>query len=72
MSEIGEGGRMVTFVSHSMPAILRLCDRAILLDHGRVIVDGPTYEAVGGTWSRVRVERARAYGMTPQACLAMP
>jgi lipopolysaccharide transport system ATP-binding protein len=47
MSEIGAGGRTIVFVSHSMPAILRLCDRAILLDHGRVVVDGPTHEAVG-------------------------
>ncbi|HEX7490076.1 MAG TPA: ABC transporter ATP-binding protein [Candidatus Limnocylindrales bacterium] len=46
MSEIGEGGRTVIFVSHSMPAVLRLCNRAILLDKGRAIVDGPTHEVV--------------------------
>jgi len=46
MSEIGKGGRTIIFVSHSMPAILRLCDRAILLDHGQVVVDGTTHEAV--------------------------
>jgi lipopolysaccharide transport system ATP-binding protein len=46
MSEIGQGGRTVIFVSHSMPAILRLCDRAILLDRGRVVIDGPTHEVV--------------------------
>jgi lipopolysaccharide transport system ATP-binding protein len=46
MSEIGRGGRTVVFVSHSMPAILRLCDRAILLDRGRVIADGTTAEVV--------------------------
>ena len=46
MSEIGEGGRTILFVSHSMPAILRLCDRAILLDHGRVVTDGPTHHVV--------------------------
>jgi lipopolysaccharide transport system ATP-binding protein len=46
MSEIGEGGRTVVFVSHSMPAVLRLCGRAILLDRGRVIADGPTAQAV--------------------------
>ena len=43
MSEIGESGRTIIFVSHSMPAILRLCDRAILLEHGRTIMDGPTH-----------------------------
>src|SRR6266508_4704472 len=29
-----------------MPAILRLCSRALLLDHGRLVTDGPTHEAV--------------------------
>jgi lipopolysaccharide transport system ATP-binding protein len=46
IEEIGQSGRTVIFVSHSMPAILRLCSRAILLDHGRVITDGPSHEAV--------------------------
>jgi lipopolysaccharide transport system ATP-binding protein len=46
MSEIGAGGRTIIFVSHSMPAVTRLCDRAILLDHGGVVVDGPTSDVV--------------------------
>ena len=46
MSEIGRGGRTILFVSHSMPSVLRLCDRAILLDHGRTVIDGPTHEVV--------------------------
>jgi lipopolysaccharide transport system ATP-binding protein len=46
MSEIGQAGRTIVFVSHSMPAILRLCERAILLDHGGVVVQGPTQQVV--------------------------
>jgi lipopolysaccharide transport system ATP-binding protein len=46
MSELGEGGRTVLFVSHSMPAVLRLCETAILLDHGRVIVSGPSHAVI--------------------------
>lgn len=46
MSEIGEGGRTILFVSHSMPSVLRLCDRAILLEHGRTVADGPTHDVV--------------------------
>lgn len=41
MGEVGQEGRTVVFVSHSMTAITRLCARAILLDCGRVIADGP-------------------------------
>ena len=33
-------GRTVLFVSHSMPAVTRLCQRAVLLDEGRILLDG--------------------------------
>jgi lipopolysaccharide transport system ATP-binding protein len=46
MSEIGQAGRTIVFVSHSMPAILRLCQRAVLLDHGHVVTFGPTHSVV--------------------------
>jgi lipopolysaccharide transport system ATP-binding protein len=46
MSEIGQAGRTIMFVSHSMPAVLRLCDRAILLHRGGVAADGPTQQVI--------------------------
>jgi lipopolysaccharide transport system ATP-binding protein len=46
MQELGKEGRTVLFVSHSLPTITRLCRRAILLDKGRLIADGPTGEVV--------------------------
>jgi lipopolysaccharide transport system ATP-binding protein len=46
IEEIGSSGRTVVFVSHSMPAILRLCSRALLLEKGRTIAQGPTHEVV--------------------------
>jgi homopolymeric O-antigen transport system ATP-binding protein len=46
METLGESGRTVLFVSHNLQAILQLCDRAILLEHGRVVKDGPTNEVV--------------------------
>jgi lipopolysaccharide transport system ATP-binding protein len=42
MSELGQGGRTILFVSHSMPAVLRLCAQALLLDHGNIIASGST------------------------------
>lgn len=39
-------GRTVLFVSHNLPAIRTLCARSILLDHGRLVFDGPTHEAI--------------------------
>jgi lipopolysaccharide transport system ATP-binding protein len=38
-------GTTLIFVSHDRPAVLGLCDRAILLDHGRMVLDS-TPEAV--------------------------
>lgn len=46
MDELGSSGRTVIFVSHSMPSILRLCQRAILLDKGSVLEDGPAHSVV--------------------------
>lgn len=46
IQDIGSQGRTVLFVSHSMPSILRLCPRVILLDHGGLIVDGPAHDVV--------------------------
>jgi lipopolysaccharide transport system ATP-binding protein len=40
MEELGGTGRTVVFVSHSMPSILRLCPRVILLDGGHITADG--------------------------------
>jgi lipopolysaccharide transport system ATP-binding protein len=41
MDAAGKSGRTVIFVSHNMPAVTRLCSRAIMLDKGRVYTDGP-------------------------------
>jgi len=41
MQEVGEQGRTVLFVSHSIPAVTRLCNKAILLDEGRLLEEGP-------------------------------
>lgn len=39
MEEAGKDGRTVLFVSHNLPAVSRLCSRAILLREGRIIMD---------------------------------
>ena len=47
MGEIGEGGnRTILVVSHNMDAIMRLCKRAILLDKGRLVLDGNVRDVV--------------------------
>jgi lipopolysaccharide transport system ATP-binding protein len=40
MESVAEEGRTILFVSHSMPTIQALCDRALLLREGRVVDEG--------------------------------
>ena len=46
MEDVRQKGRTVLFVSHSMPAITRLCSRTILLNHGTITDDGPSAKVV--------------------------
>ena len=53
MQEVSEGGRTVFFVSHMMHAISKLCKRVMLIDGGRVVVDGPAEQVVSDYMQRV-------------------
>ncbi|HEX6491180.1 MAG TPA: ABC transporter ATP-binding protein [Gaiellaceae bacterium] len=44
--ELRDSGKTLVFVSHSAPAVERLCERAILLQQGRVARDGVTKDVV--------------------------
>ncbi len=46
MEDVGQHGRTVLLVSHDMPAITRLCKRAILLNKGEVVQEGSAHEVV--------------------------
>lgn len=39
-------GATILFVSHSANQVVELCDRAILLDHGELLYDGPPRRAI--------------------------
>lgn len=46
MNQVARGGRTVFFVSHNMPAVRQLCSRALLIDQGRLVADGPVDQVV--------------------------
>jgi lipopolysaccharide transport system ATP-binding protein len=46
MEELGNAGRTVLFVSHALPAIAQLCDRALWIDGGHVVGDGIPSEVI--------------------------
>jgi lipopolysaccharide transport system ATP-binding protein len=54
MESVAKAGRTVLFVSHNMAAVNRLCQRAVVLDHGLVIIDAPAAEATTRYWGDVR------------------
>jgi lipopolysaccharide transport system ATP-binding protein len=45
-SSINQEGRTIIFVSHNMQAIRNLCSRAVLLDQGSLVADGPVSEVL--------------------------
>ena len=47
MSDVSrENGRTILYVSHNMNTIRQLCDRCIVLDHGKAVFDGDVEEAI--------------------------
>jgi ABC-type polysaccharide/polyol phosphate transport system ATPase subunit len=46
IAEFKAGGGTIVFVSHDPSGVERVCDRAIMLDHGRVVEEGPAAEVV--------------------------
>jgi lipopolysaccharide transport system ATP-binding protein len=48
MGDVRKQGRTILFVSHSMPSIQRLCTRALLVDHGKILQDSDPATVVAG------------------------
>jgi lipopolysaccharide transport system ATP-binding protein len=68
MNDIRREGRTIFFVSHDTSAVTRLCRRALFLERGRVVADGPSHEVVSEYLSanrRAAAERAWAADEAP-------
>ena len=46
MRAIAKSGATVIFVSHNLHAVAEFCERCILLERGRIIVDGPSDQVI--------------------------
>jgi lipopolysaccharide transport system ATP-binding protein len=53
LSDVGQSGRTVLFVSHNLEAVERLCPRTIWIDAGQIRRDGETAEVIGEYLSTV-------------------
>jgi lipopolysaccharide transport system ATP-binding protein len=46
MEDVGAHGRTILFVSHNLSAMTRLCKRAVLIEQGKIVMDGPAPQVV--------------------------
>jgi len=46
MKEFREKANALVFISHNLDQIRVLCDRVIIMDHGRILFDGPSSEGL--------------------------
>lgn len=58
-------GRAVLFVSHQLNSVRRLCTRALLLDHGRVIATGDPSEITAAFQASMRPSSAQSADGVP-------
>ncbi|KZD00020.1 ABC transporter ATP-binding protein [Oceanibaculum pacificum] len=63
LTRLKENGTTILFVSHSARSVTELCDRAIWLDRGEMLMDGPPDEVMVAyqRFSHLDSERAAAY-----------
>lgn len=46
MQEMARVGRTIVYVSHNLPSVSSICDRAIILNKGQIVSDGPAHQVV--------------------------
>ncbi|MGZ4386538.1 MAG: ABC transporter ATP-binding protein [Gaiellaceae bacterium] len=57
ISEFKQRGGTILFVSHDASSVERLCERAVLLQRGGVVFDGPAHESIVRYQAQLAAER---------------
>jgi ABC-type polysaccharide/polyol phosphate transport system ATPase subunit len=60
MREMMEKARLMVFVSHDLESVVRICNRAVWLDHGRLMAEGEPTEVVRAYIQHVERGQAQA------------
>ncbi|MBI5102209.1 MAG: ABC transporter ATP-binding protein [Nitrospirae bacterium] len=76
MLALTTGGSTVLFVSHDLASVQRLCDKAIWIDRGRIVMEGDTLSVSKSYGASVREQeeirlRARNTGLSRQSVRQM-
>jgi lipopolysaccharide transport system ATP-binding protein len=66
LEELGAQGRTVLFVTHNIPMVLRLCSRAVLLDHGSLVASGHPAHITRAYLGKGAISLAERIWPTPQ------
>ena len=53
MSEIGQHGRTILFVSHNMSALRNICKQAVVIDHGKLVAQGEVDQTIDQYLARI-------------------
>lgn len=61
ISKFRELGKTIVMVTHQMANVHRICERAILIDHGSILVDGTPDEAISLFHNLMNVEVVAAH-----------
>ena len=67
MGDVARAGRTVLFVSHNLAAVNTLCRRAIWLNEGRALLDGPAPQVVQSYLSQSTRAPSQSFWPDPQA-----
>ncbi len=73
ISTLRKSGRTIVFVSHDLASVYRICDRAILLDQGRILMEGAP-RAVIDTYQQLAIPNPDAPELDPDkpaACIGI-
>jgi ABC-2 type transport system ATP-binding protein len=46
IAELAAEGKTLVVVSHDLDMVAKICDRGVLLDHGKILMDGPVHDVV--------------------------
>lgn len=61
LGDTSESGRTVIFVSHNMLAVRQLCTRALFIDHGKLVADGPTVQTIRAFNENLKTSEVTAF-----------
>lgn len=66
-TELGNQGRAILVVSHNLAAISNICSRALMLDHGSIVMDAEPKLAIERYLQGMRVDTAKVVWETSDA-----